>query len=106
MVPTEEARITFQMLYSAVPPIGIASARLTMLPPMNSNLFATPWRWSIAPWSEAAPHNSTAVSPSPDSPRLALGVRAGPLVAEGLGNAPVHIRVGPPCQEMTYRSML
>src|SRR6266446_538399 len=35
MVPTEEARITLQMPYSAVPPIGIASARLAMLPPLE-----------------------------------------------------------------------
>src|ERR1700686_3907260 len=35
MVPTLEARITRQMLYSAVPPIGIASARLAMLPPVQ-----------------------------------------------------------------------
>jgi len=38
MVPTLEAIITLQMLYSAVPPIGIASARLAMLPPVMSDL--------------------------------------------------------------------
>src|SRR6266480_2477924 len=35
MVPTAEARITRQMSYSAVPPIGTASARLAMLPPVQ-----------------------------------------------------------------------
>ncbi len=33
MVPTAEARITRQMLYSAVPVMGIASARLAIRPP-------------------------------------------------------------------------
>jgi hypothetical protein len=35
-VPTEEARITLQMLYSAVPPTAIASARVAMLPPVDA----------------------------------------------------------------------
>jgi hypothetical protein len=34
MVPTAEARITRQMLYSAVPLTAIASARVAMLPPV------------------------------------------------------------------------
>jgi hypothetical protein len=37
MVPTEEAEITFQMLYSGVPAIAIASARLAMLPPVENS---------------------------------------------------------------------
>src|SRR5258707_9850645 len=41
MVPTLEAIITLQMLYSAVPPIGTASARLAMLPPVKSDPLAT-----------------------------------------------------------------
>src|SRR5438034_9968230 len=36
MVPTDEARITPQILGAAVPPIGIASARLAMRPPVKS----------------------------------------------------------------------
>src|SRR6266403_563116 len=47
MVPTLEAIITFQMLYSAVPPTGIASARLAMRPPVKSELLAALWRWPI-----------------------------------------------------------
>src|SRR5207249_6324386 len=35
MVPTEEARITRQIPYSAVLPMGIASARLAMCPPLE-----------------------------------------------------------------------
>src|ERR1700730_14109826 len=44
MVPTAEARITLHMLYSAVSPIGIASARLAMLPPveLRPGLWDTP----------------------------------------------------------------
>src|SRR5882672_8791971 len=69
MVPTEEARITLQMLYSAVPPIGIASARLAMRPPVNFHLLPIVGRWWIAPWSEATRHTSPDVSsPSLESP--------------------------------------
>src|SRR6266436_7408334 len=35
MVPTDEARITLQRPYSALPPMGIASGRLAMLPPVE-----------------------------------------------------------------------
>src|SRR5882724_7736212 len=71
MVPTEEARITFQMPYSAVPPIGIASARLAMRPPMNFDLLPIVCLWWIAHRSEAMRHTLPDVSfPFPPVTRL------------------------------------
>src|SRR2546425_11459482 len=103
MVPTEEARITLQMPYSAVPPMGIASARLAMLPPVNSDLFEIAPRHPIAPSSETVRHTSPDVSLAPfESPRVTLPQLVSQLFSGGKGpERPVHIRVGVPCQEMT-----
>src|SRR5260370_23910749 len=62
------------MLGAAVPPIGIVFARLAMLPPLNSDLFATVWRQPIALANEAIGHTSTDVAFPSSLPHLATPV--------------------------------
>src|SRR6266513_5119817 len=78
MVPTAEARITRQMPYSSVPPIGTASARLAMLPPVQLRPGYRGAALLIAGTSDAARHLtgrllSLPLIPPFDSP---LGVRS------------------------------
>src|SRR6266404_1746032 len=91
MVPTLEAKITRQMLYSAVPPIGIASARLAMLPPveLRAGCWDAPRLDRLRGRGRETHLYSTGYSlplnPSVDS-RQGRRVRAS--AAEGLSNAP------------------
>src|SRR5258708_31488412 len=79
MVPTEEARITLQIPYSAVPPMGIASARLAMLPPVEFD----PGYWGVA--QSRRPAGEAADTPLRHCPPLAL---ESPLLTRGKGCEP------------------
>src|ERR1700682_3941780 len=104
MVPTLEAKITRQILYSAVPPIGIASARLAMLPPVE--LRAGCWdapRLDRLRGRGRETHLYSSGYSLPLNPTCGLATRDASLGFSG-GRAlerPVHIRLCLRCQEMT-----
>src|SRR5881394_264795 len=103
MVPTAEARITRQMSYSAVPPIGTASARLAMLPPVQLRPGYRGAALLIAGPSDAARHLTGRLFSLPLNLPLThlwgCGVRSS--VPGRALESPVHIRLRPRCQEMT-----
>src|ERR1700686_2018599 len=97
MLPTPEARITRQMVYSATPPVT-TFVRLAILPPDNAT-WVTCW---CRKQSEPARSFGACTSVRDSSGDLAIRGRARIAAAEG-ENRTVHIWAGASCQEWTLR---